>query len=79
MQWARACADMSGVSHVCVGAGKGLRIFLFETVETGRSRCLAICEAPAGAGVEEGISLLATHIPFPHVADRGAEVESLLH
>jgi hypothetical protein len=50
-RWAHACAGMSGV--LCVFEGKGGGTFV---VKTGRSRCLAICEAPARAGVEEGIS-----------------------
>ena len=38
----------------CVGLrGRGGELTL--VVKTGRSRCLAICETPARAGVEEGI------------------------
>ena len=39
--------------RVFAGRGGGAHLFL----KTGRSRCLAICEAPARARVEGGVSL----------------------
>ena len=52
-RWAWACAEHVRCVRVCRGGVGELTLFL----KTGRSHCLAICEAPARARVEGGKSL----------------------